>query len=259
MANQVINAMKQAMMNIVNEKIIEGNLPEAVKEVNRFIAGFKPTDKDTLTAFRDVLMMMYCLLAKLQFEIGEQDNNEKTIQKARGNAIKAEKFFDTVYKKMPQEKSAKIKDSIRNMVSPDEKLRREGMKTVSKLILSGSTGFKETSGKKKADDNTPARPASTPVRLGFFIMTFLIGLLVWSAAAGCFVLSSLLNNSVILIIAGVIIFLFAVVCGMRGWDWHSRWSGQKGAAFFLISISGIGTMFVFYWTGKCIINWIAKS
>jgi hypothetical protein len=263
MTPQAVKNVVEAMIDIAQEESAAGNYAEAIKKMTAVIEAVEHNDRTTRMAFGPHMVRMYCLRAKLLVESCKEGAVEPKIEMARRDIHKAETAFEDFYGGMEPTEKASLQTSIGNVIGDDEKLRADSLALVLQI---GETIQPCAQGGRRVlvtGGRLTLQFTDFFANLGARAAAFLIGSVLWIIALGLLLALPRNSSDIATLIFGLPLF-FVGYLGMQGWDWFSQYrSGTYGnfikfLAFMFIAFTGIGMIFIAYWTGNCVLRWRAR-
>ncbi|MBN1937915.1 MAG: hypothetical protein JW934_24895 [Anaerolineae bacterium] len=243
--------MMEAMIKVAQDKVAAGDAAEAIKTITTIIDSIVNNEAHVRKTFGQNLVYLYCLRAKLYFETGEAEL-------ASQDARQAEAALDEFFAGLDADQKSSARASINAVISPDERLRADGLAAVLQLKTTAPTPAgrsQEQLGKAGAT-------------IGVYALLFFIGLILWAIDAGLFYSITLFANSsswlpLIPMILGAVLLYILIDLSTKGWDWLTDrgvygWR-LKVMLLILLLMTMIGAIPVLYWTGKGALRWYYRK
>jgi hypothetical protein len=265
-AESAAESMMDAMMSVAVEKSAASS-SEAIQALTCFINSIEThEDRDVRKTFAASLVPMYCMRARLYYETASPHGDEKRVELAQNDVRRADATLDEFYAGLASGRLEAARSNIRNVIAPDPKVRIDSLSAIMKLRkIRPSPGA--VSRPAAASRPQPGASAGLGAAWMSYVGIFLLGTALWAAAlsflfsAGPAVSRDSSGIAAVIFVAPVLV---VGAMGLAGWDWLSQYkSGTYGnfikfMAFWFIALTGIGMIFVAFWTGKGALRWCRK-
>jgi len=234
--------MIKVMVEGITKQIRSGALPEALADANKYIPSIENQDEKVLYTFGSTLAVLYLLRGLCKRALGFKEA-EDDLQKSLVTMAKHGTTAD-------QAAMADLVKRIQAMNMTGQAMITEFLDEFNQLKL------QKGQGSPSQIQAGRAVPHITRWAIGA-----LLGGLLWIVAVLIFYRLGMHGGSGTLVRILTVIPLYLLIdSGLKGWSWHSQYAYNtvgaliKTFVFLILGISVIGTLPVFYWTGKGVLE-----
>jgi hypothetical protein len=243
--------MIQVMVEATVKPMRAGAPAEAIAAASKYIPSLETQDAKVLQTFGSALAVLYLLRGTSRRALGLDRQDDGQIREAEGDLAKGLALMAQYGDPSETTALAAVVDRIRAMNAP-------GQAVIEAFLAEASL----TSARSR-------RPAQAAVQaghglrvLGRWALGTLVGGVLWIVAVLLFTRVGIgMSRGNIFVMLLTVAPLYALImAGIKGWSWFSQYAYNtfggmlKTFAFLLLGVSVIGTLPVFYWTGKGVLE-----
>lgn len=238
------DAMSQAMLSNVIEKLSGNDLNDVVKEAKNYINMFESGTKKVKEGFGGTLGMLYILQA-LALRVMSDEKNDTSIRQKSEEKIKKALAMADKQGEEDQEFANKLIEIIQTPEKADRSL-------IKQFLDASMTPTKAT---RKSSSNISFTDWIYNLDIKERLIMMGVGIL--ACALGALFAFLMLRIPIkFFAFLTVIPCYLLIYAGLDGWDWMSEYDIAtvggfiKAFCFLILAFTGVGTIAVLYWIGK---------